>query len=67
LDLKGRKWQEAREDGIIRSFITSILHKILLGYQVKEDEMGGAWSTHGRNGDAYNISGGKPGVKRPLG
>jgi hypothetical protein len=28
---KGRKWQEAGEDCIIRSFITCMLHHILLG------------------------------------
>jgi hypothetical protein len=28
--LRGRKWQEAREDCIMRSFITYTLHQILL-------------------------------------
>jgi len=45
LDLRGRKWQEAGEDCIMRSFITFMLHQTLLGDQVKEDEMGGACST----------------------
>jgi hypothetical protein len=30
-DLTGRKWREAREDCIMRSFITFTLHQILLG------------------------------------
>jgi hypothetical protein len=30
LDLRRRKWQEAREDCIMRSFITGMLHKISL-------------------------------------
>jgi hypothetical protein len=29
--LRGRKWQEAEEDCIMRSFITCTLHQILLG------------------------------------
>jgi hypothetical protein len=41
-------WQEAGENCIMRSFMTCILHHIFLGYQIKEDEMGGAYSTHGR-------------------
>jgi hypothetical protein len=31
LDLRGRKWWEAGEDCIMRSFITCTLHHILLG------------------------------------
>jgi len=30
IDLRGRKWQDAGEDFIARSFITSALHQILL-------------------------------------
>jgi hypothetical protein len=30
-DLRGRKWWEAREDCIMRSSITCMLHQILLG------------------------------------
>jgi hypothetical protein len=37
----------AGEDCIMRSFITCTLHQILIGCQVKVDEMGGAYSTHG--------------------
>jgi hypothetical protein len=44
LGLSGRKWQEAGEDCIMRSFITCTLHQI----QVKEDEMDGTCSTHGK-------------------
>jgi hypothetical protein len=29
--LRGRKWQEAEEDCIMRSFITYMFHQILLG------------------------------------
>jgi len=32
-----------------RSFITCILHQILLGYLVKEDKVGMACSTHKRD------------------
>jgi hypothetical protein len=31
LELRGRKWWEAGEGCIMRSFITSTLHEILLG------------------------------------
>jgi hypothetical protein len=40
-----------REEGmgcIMRSFITCTLHQILLGDQIKEDEMDSACSTDGR-------------------
>jgi len=30
LDLRGRKWQEAEEDCIMRSFITCTLHQMFL-------------------------------------
>jgi hypothetical protein len=32
LDLRGRKWREAGEDCIMKSFITFTLHQILLGW-----------------------------------
>jgi hypothetical protein len=32
LELRGRKWQEAGEDCIMKSFITCTLHQILLGW-----------------------------------
>jgi hypothetical protein len=47
--MMGRKWRETGEDYIMRSFITCTLQQILLGYQINEDEMGGACSTNGRN------------------
>jgi len=37
LHLRGRKWQEPGEDCKMRSFITCMLHEILLG-----------WSSQGR-------------------
>jgi hypothetical protein len=43
LDLRGRKWQEAGEYHIMGNFMTCTLYKI------KEDEMDGACSTHGRD------------------
>jgi hypothetical protein len=48
LDLRRGKWQEAGEDCIMRSFINFTLHQILLGDRIKEDEIGGACSTHMR-------------------
>jgi hypothetical protein len=53
LDLRGRKWWEAREDCIMRSFITCTLHQILLGLSVR-------WEEH-----VARV--GKPKWKRPLG
>jgi hypothetical protein len=41
LDLRGRKWREAGEDCIMRSFM-----KYCQGVQIKEVEMGGAYSTN---------------------
>jgi hypothetical protein len=35
LDLRSRKWQEAGEDCIMRSFITYTLHQIFQGNQIK--------------------------------
>jgi hypothetical protein len=49
LDLRERKWWEAGEGCIMRSFITFTLHEVLLGRYVKEDEMGGACNTHERD------------------
>jgi hypothetical protein len=43
------KWQEAGEDYIMRNFRICKLHKIFLELEVKEDEMGGECSTHGRD------------------
>jgi hypothetical protein len=45
MHLRGRKWREAGEDCITRSFITCIIN----GDQVKKDEICGACSTPGTN------------------
>jgi hypothetical protein len=37
LDLRGRRWWEAAEDCIMRSFITCTLHKMLLGRSNQEE------------------------------
>jgi hypothetical protein len=66
LDLSGRKWQEAGEDCIMKSFIICMLHKYYSGDQIKEDKIGGRCSTHGRD-EKYNILVGKPEGKRLLG
>jgi hypothetical protein len=57
LDLRGRKWREAGEDCIMKSFITSTLNQALLGHQ-NEDEMGRTRST-------YKLLVEKPERKRP--
>jgi hypothetical protein len=50
LYLKERKWWEAGEDCIMRSFITCVrFAKYYWGDEVMEGEMGGEYSTHGRN------------------
>jgi len=51
LELRGRKWQEAGEDCIMRSFMTCTLHQ---GDQIKDDEMDGACRMCGRY-DKYTI------------
>jgi hypothetical protein len=48
LDLRRKKWREAGEDCIMRSFITCKLELMLLKDQIKEDEMGGAYGTYER-------------------
>jgi hypothetical protein len=48
LDLRWRKWLEAGEDCIVRSFITFTLHQCYYGDKVKEDEIGGACGTGGK-------------------
>jgi len=40
---RGRTWQEAGEDCMMRSFITYMM------LQVKEDEMGGGCNTDGKD------------------
>jgi hypothetical protein len=46
---KWEKWQEEGEDCIMRSFVTYTLHRILLGDQIKKDEIGRTCSMHGRD------------------
>jgi len=50
LDLRGKKWREAEEDCIMRSFVTCPL-------QCKEDEIGGACSIHGEDEKCIQYSG----------
>jgi len=46
LDLRGTMLQEAREDYIMRNFVTCTLHQILL--EIKEEDLGRACSMNGR-------------------
>jgi hypothetical protein len=46
LDLR-EKWQEAGEDGIMKSFIVCTLHQILKAEQIKDNQIGGTCSMHG--------------------
>jgi hypothetical protein len=48
LKLRGRKWQEAREDCIMRSFVTCTLRQILLGWSNQEGWDRQVCSTHGK-------------------
>jgi hypothetical protein len=44
-----RKWRENGENCIMRSFVTCVLDQIYNSDdQIKEDEMGGACSIHGK-------------------
>jgi hypothetical protein len=47
------------------NFIACILHRILLGYLIKEVDVGGTCCTHG--GGVYRVLVGKPEYKTPLG
>jgi hypothetical protein len=49
LELRERKWLETEENYIMRDFVFYMLHQLLLGDQVKEDEKGRACSTNGRD------------------
>jgi hypothetical protein len=60
-----RKWLEAEEDYIMRSFITCTLHQILLGWSNQ-----GGWDEHALWDaweDTSDILVGKPEWNRPLG
>jgi hypothetical protein len=63
---RGRKWREAGEDCVMRSFITCTHHQILSGCQIQENEMGGIRSTHEMR-NVYKIVIGKPESRRALG
>jgi hypothetical protein len=60
LDLKWRKWREAGGDCIMRELITCT------GDKVKEYEMGGVCSIHGRQTTVFTILIGKPEVRKSL-
>jgi len=47
LDLRGRKWREAGEDCIMRSFIKLYASPYVI--RVKKDEMGETCIRHGRH------------------
>jgi hypothetical protein len=66
LGLRGRKWWEAGENYIMRSFISCMFHKYYSHDQVKEDGMGWTCSIHGEVRNAYEFFIGKPEVKRPC-
>jgi len=64
---ENRKWWEAREDCIMRSFITCMLHAILLGWSSQGRWEGRASSTHGRDEKCIQNFSRKPEVERPCG
>jgi hypothetical protein len=66
-DNKSLKMWQAGEDCIMRSCITCMLHKILLGWPSQGGWMGWACSMRGSNGNAYKILVRKREGKRPLG
>jgi len=66
LDLRRKKWREAGEDWIKRNFIACTLHQMLLDYQIKEDAIGGACSTYGKDEKWISISVGEPDGQRPI-
>jgi hypothetical protein len=59
LDLRGRKGWEAGGDCILRGLIIVRFTRYYYGDQIKEDEMDGTCSTHGRDGKCTNILTGK--------
>jgi hypothetical protein len=65
LGLRGRKWREAGEDCIMRSFITCML-QVLSGWSRRM-----SWVGHvariGEMRNTYKISVGKPERNRPIG
>jgi hypothetical protein len=73
LDLRGRKWQEAEEDCIMRSFMTCTLHQILFHYHIirviKSRNM--RWTGHvarmAEMKNPYKVLVRKPEYKKPYG
>jgi len=47
------KWRKVEANYIIRSFVSCTLHKTIFLWSNKEDKLKGAYSIHGRNGNAY--------------
>jgi len=66
LDLRGRKWQEAGEDCIMRSLIKSMLHQNKLTTS-RRMRLAGHVARMGTMRNAYSVSVGKPEGKKPLG
>jgi len=66
LDLRARRWWEAAEHCITRSFITCLLHQILLGFEVRENELGRACNTRERTRSALISFVEKAEGNRPL-
>jgi hypothetical protein len=64
---RGRKWREAGEDCITRSFINCTLHHILLEATKLTMRWTGHFARIGEIRNAYKILVGKPEGKRPLG
>jgi hypothetical protein len=67
LDLRGRKWREAGEDCIMRSFITCTPQHIYKGDEMKENGMGRACRTHESVEKSIKKLVGRSEVKRPRG
>jgi hypothetical protein len=61
---RGRKWQETGEDYVMRTFITCMLHCILLVIKSRMSWVG--HETHRRMRCSYKIFIGKLERKRPL-
>jgi hypothetical protein len=55
LDLRGRKWREAREDYLKDLHKLYASPSVIRVIKIKQDGMGGAYSTNGRDEKAYNI------------
>jgi hypothetical protein len=68
MDLRGRKWQEAGEDCIMRSFITFfILPNIIRVIKSRTIRWAGNVARKGAMRYVYKILAGKPEEETPLG